>query len=200
MPTNVSIHLSIGIPSQVVFYAFMGYGGTFNGGVKCNPNPTIDLDKAGAVSMAVPALEWGTTHRYADADAIVMPGKPDWHRSLRAGATPSASKRLDRNVQNLNVEFVQMNGATHAVKFVVVGSNPLLPGAPAIDALITVGLRKAAGGIQYAVQGEHDGFPNYTLQINAKSVYVWDAVAKGEDPSALGLGMDQDVAIDWTKL
>lgn len=200
MATNVSIKLSVGIPSEVVFFQVIGIGGAYNGGIKCNPNPTVDLDKTGGSSMTVPPLVWGATRSYADADALLVAGKPDWYRSLRAGAIPTGSATLERKPDNLNVEFTQFDGATHAVKFTVVGANPLLAGAPAIDAEITVGLRRSAGGIQYAVKGEHDGFPNYTLQINGKTVYAWDCVAAGEDPSALGPPMDQKVNSGWKGL
>lgn len=200
MPTLVTIQLTIGIPSEIVLYQFAGFGDAFSGGMKCSPKPTIDLDKSGAGAMTLPALEWSVTRSYADSDALPAPGKPDWYRSLRAGAQPKASKALDRKPENLDVKFAQMSGATHAVEFTVAGANPLLTVAPTIDAVISVGLRKAAGGIEYAVKGNHDGFPNYTLAINGKAVHAWDCVAKGESPFALAPPMDQTVDIGWRAL
>ena len=203
MPTNVVVKLTIGIPSEVVFYRdpVFGSGGAFNGGTKCDPTPTLDLDKTGAASLSVPALQWGTTHKYDDGDALPVAGKADWIRALRPGAKPIASLKLQQSPENLKVEFVQMDGATHAVKFTVNGKNPFLPDiAPDIDAEITVGVRKAAGGIQFAIQGEHDGFPNYTVNINNKPVYLSDCIAKGEDPTALGGLVDQDVDVKWATL
>jgi hypothetical protein len=200
MPTNVAIELSIGIPSAVVLYSVLGYGGAFSGGTKCNPKPTIDLDKAGAASMTVPTLAWATTKRYDEGDAVVVAGKPDWFRSLRSGAAELESKQLARAPDNLDVQFSQVTGASHAVKFTVAGPNPLLSLAPAIDAEIVVGLRKVGTVIEYIVEGKHDGFPNYTLLINGKTVYSWDCVANAEDPSALGPPMDQTVSTGWKQL
>jgi hypothetical protein len=203
VPTNVTVKLTIGIPSGVVFYRdpIFGAGGAFNGGTKCSPAPTLDLDKPGSGALSVPALSWGTTHKYNDADALPMAGQPDWFRSLRAGATPIATKTLARSPDNLNVEYVQMAGATHAVKFTVNGTNPLLPDfAPDIDAEITVGIREQGAAIQFTIEGKHDGFPNYTIEINGKRVYLSDCVANGEDPSALGGLVDQSVQIGWTTL
>lgn len=136
--------------------------------MKCSPNPTVDLDKACAASLTVPALLWSPTHQHEDADALKVADKPDWFRSLRAGVRPTQSATLQRDAENLDVQFVQLAGATHAVKFYVNGGNPLLPtGTPDIDATITIGLRKAVGGIEFSVDGTHDGFANYVLHINA---------------------------------
>ncbi|MDN8616291.1 hypothetical protein [Variovorax ginsengisoli] len=200
MPTNVTIELSIGIPSAVVLYSLLGYGGAFNGGTKCNPKPTVDLDKAGSVSMTVPALTWSTTKRYDEADAIVVAGKPDWYRSLRSGAPERESQQLVRAPENLDVQFSQIADATHAVKFVVNGPNPLLSLAPGINAEIVVGLRKTATAIEYIVKGDHDGFPNYTLLLNGKTVYAWNCVDNGETPLALRPPMDQSVDTGWKQL
>lgn len=197
---SLEIKLVVGIPSPAVQFYFAGIGGTFNGGVKCSPSPKIDLDIAGAGSFTFPTPEWSTTHAYEDGDAPTVAGKPDWFRSLNAGAVATESERLARTLANLNAEFVAFAGASHAVKFSVVGANPLLALAPAIDADIIVGLRKAGPKVQFAVAGGHDGFPNYTLSIGGKTVYFWDCVAKGETPSALKPPMDQSVKLDWQDL
>lgn len=200
MPTLVTIQLTIGIPGEIVLYQIAGFGDAFSAGMKCNPTSTIDLDRSGAGSMTLAPLAWSTTKRYGEADALPVAGKPDWYRSLRSGAQPTASEALERKPGNLDVTFAQMPSATHAVAFFVAGANPLLMVGPKIDAEITVGLRKGAGGIEYAVNGGHDGFPNYTLAINGKTVYAWDCVAKGEGPFALAAPMDQTVKIDWQAL
>jgi len=198
MATPIALKLTIGIPSEAVYYLMY----TFSGGMKCSPNPTVDLDKAGAESLTLPALVWSTTHEYENADAPKdegNPGKPDWFRSLRSGAKPIKSATLQRTAENLDVQFVQLAGATHAVKFYVNGGNPLMPsGTPDIDATITVGLRKVPGGIEFCVDGTHDGFPNYVLQINGKPVYEWDAVAKGKTPG--DLAFSESVQIPWRRL
>ena len=200
MPTLATIQLTIGIPGEIVLYQLAGFGDAFSGGMKCNPKPTIDLDKSGAASMTVPALAWSMTRSYADTDALPMQGKPTWFRALRSAAVPKASRALEREPDNLDVKFAQMAGASHAVEFIVAGANPLLAVAPTIDAVITVGLRKAGGGIEYAVKGDHDGFPDYALTINGKTVYAWNCVAKGEGPLALAAPMEQSVNIGWQSL
>jgi hypothetical protein len=203
VPTNVIVKLTIGIPSAVVLYRdpLFGAGGAFNGGTKCAPAPIVDLDKQGAAALTMPPLGWGTTNRYEDADAVLITGKPDWYRSLRSGATPTATATLARSPDNLEVQWTQLTGATHALKFTVNGRNPLLPEvAPDIDAEIIVGLRKQGGGIQFAIDGKHDGFPNYTLEINGKQVYFWDCVARGQDPSDLADIILQKVKVGWTTL
>lgn len=149
----VTIELSIGIPSDAVLYSVLGYGGAFNGGVKCKPGATVDLDKAGSASMTVGGLAWSTTNQYEETDALAVAGKPDWFRLIRNGAAPINSKQLQRTSANLDIQFIQFAGATHAVKLIVVGPNPLLTLAPAIDAEIVVGLRKAGGSTEYTVQG-----------------------------------------------
>lgn len=195
MATPIALKLTIGIPSEAVYYALY----TFSGGMKCSPNPTVDLDKTGASSLTLPALVWSTTHQYENADALKVEGKPDWFRSLRTGAKPTKSATLQRNAENLDVQFVQLAGAKHAVKFYVNGGNPLLlSGTPDIDANITVGLRNVQGFIEFCVDGSHNGFPNYMLQISGRSVYEWDAVAKGKTP--LDLAFSETVQIPWRRL
>jgi hypothetical protein len=200
MATLVSVKLTVGIPSAAVHYTVLGYGGTFNGGIKCSPNPTIDLDKSGASSLTLPTPSWGITYAYNEPDSTPVPGKPDWFRALKTGAVAIESKQLVRTEDNLNAVFTSMSGASHAVKFMVIGANPLLSLAPAIDAEVTVGLRKNGTIIEYCVSGAHDGFPNYALEVGGKVVYSWDCVAKGESPNALKPPMDQTATVGWTSL
>jgi hypothetical protein len=160
MTTNVTIGLRIGILSAAVLCSVLCYGGAFSGGTKCSPRSTVDLDKSGSNSLTVPAPKWAMTKKYNDGDALAVSGKPDWFRSLRSGAAETEVKQLTRKPDNLDIQFSQIGGAIHAVKFIVAGPNPLLSLAPAIDAEIVVGLREEIGRIEYAVQGKHDGFPN----------------------------------------
>ncbi|SDG42188.1 hypothetical protein RZO07_14675 [Pseudomonas protegens] len=196
MANNIAVKLTIGIPSEIVYYLTYAY----NGGTKCSPSVTLDLDQAGPTSLKVPALAWGTTREYDSDDVLAASaGKPAWFRSLRPGAQPIGTATLARTTDNLNAVWTPFDGASHAVKFIIDGGNPLAV-APHIDATIIVGLRKAAGDVQFSVDGIHDGFPNYTLQINGKTVYEWDAVKQGEDPSALGGTGDQSIKIAWKTL
>lgn len=194
--TKVSVKLVVGIPSPAVLYYALGYGGTFNGGVKCSPAVEIDMDVGGSPSLNFPTPSWGATHRYRDEDTALVAGKPDWYRSLTAGAQATENGQLQRTVDNLNASFVELPDASHAVRFWVVGANPLL-NAPAIDADITVGLRHRPGGFQYRVSGAHDGFPNYSISINGLAIYEWDCVLNGETPGALAPPMDRNVNLAW---
>ena len=200
MTNSVTINLTVFIPSEAVTFSLLGFGGTFNGGVKCDLSPTIDLVSTGRASLHLPTPSWDITKGYDDEDALPVSGKPDWFRSLKSGAEVLEEKRLERTVDNLNATFATPDGATHGVLFTVVGANPLIALAPAIDAEITVGLRMTKGGIEYMVSGGHDGFPSYKLALNRAEVYKHDCVLKGESPSALKPPMDYSVDIGWKLL
>lgn len=200
MPTIVQIKLIVEIPSEAVYFRLI-VGGGFNGGVKCSPSATVDLDKFGDSAFSVPPLSWSATHRYSDSDTLNVPSKPNWFRTLKPNARPIETKTLLRTTENLNVTATQIAGATHAVKFFVNGGNPLLPAvSPDIDATITVGLRKNSNRIQYTIEGSHDAFPNYSVEINQKNVYAWDAVVNNADPSDLGDIIGENVSIPWTNI
>ncbi|WP_398308965.1 hypothetical protein [Zoogloea sp.] len=200
MPANIVLEFVIGIPSKVVLFKVLGYGGAFNGGTKCSPKAILDLDVAGSASLTVPPMEWGGTYKYNEADVVAVPGKPEWFCDLRNGAVSIDHARLERNKNNLDVQFAKMDSATHAVRFAVVGANPLLSLAPSIDLDVVVGLRKTGDGVYFSVKGKHDGFPNYALLIGGNSVYAWDCVESGLDPSSLGPPADRVVDIGWRKL
>ena len=153
----IEVKLKVFIPSEAVTYSVLGYGGTFNGGTKCEPAPTIDLDVGGSGSLDFPTPSWGMTRSYDNDDAEKVSGKPDWYRKLQAGAEVIEEMRLTRPEDNLNAVFVTPAGASHGVAFTVVGTNPLLSLAPAIDAEVTVALRRRKGRGQ--CPGEARRFP-----------------------------------------
>lgn len=197
MPNLINVKLKVFIPSESVTFYFVGYGGTFNGGTKCEPSPTVDMDVAGDGSLNFPTPTWGITRSYNDDDALMVTGKPDWFRTLKVGAASLEEKRLERTDDNLNATFAKPNGASHGVKFIVVGANPLLSLAPAIDAEITVGLRKNSGKVEANASVKHDGFPSYVLSVNGKDIYTHECVSAGESPSALKPPMDYSSNVDW---
>jgi len=201
MPQRINIRLTIGIPSEAVYYDPVGLGGgAFSGGVKCEPAVAIDIDTAGAASMAFPVPAWSMTKSFAPSATLTVAGKPDWFRSLKAGSQPTGSATLARTVDNLNARFTVPDGASHGVEFIVVGANPLLSAAPAIDATLTVGLRRKAGKVQYRVTGNHDGFPDYYVFIEAKRVYRWSCVDEGQTPFALFPPAECAVESGWLDL
>jgi hypothetical protein len=103
---RVSVKLVVGIPSPAVMYYALGYGGTFNGGVKCSRAVEIYMDVAGSASLSFPVPSWGATHRYKDEDAPEVAG--DWYRSLAPGAQAIENGQLQRTVDNLNATFVEL--------------------------------------------------------------------------------------------
>ncbi len=199
MAVLVTVKLKVFIPSEAVHYSVLGYGGTYNGGMKCEPSVTLDFSRSGPSSMSSTTPVWSVTKSYSEADGDLVPGKPEWFRKLRSGASVLQEKRLERTPSNLNARFVVPSGSTHGVIFNVVGANPLLS-APAIDADITVGLRRTAEAIQYMVSGAHDGFPCYSISINSQEIYLHDCVRLGENPSALKPPMDYRCDIGWRAL
>lgn len=200
MVRSIDIQLEIAIPSQVVHFSVLGYGGSFNGGIKCTPRVKIDLDAVGSGSLSFPTPSWGITRSYDDSNTLPIAGKPDWFRSLKSGAKPLQEMQLVRTLANLNAVFVTPPNSTHGVRFTVIGSNPLIALAPPINADITIGLRKNGSAIQYQVSGDHDGFPNYRLMLNGAEIYAHDCVASDESPSALKPPMDYSVSLDWRAL
>lgn len=200
MSFSVKISLKVFIPSEAVTFSILGYGGTFNGGVKCEPAATIDLSMNGESSLSFPEPAWGETRSYDDTDASAVSGKPDWYRQLNSGAAVVETKRLDRTTDNLNATFEVPTGASHGVKFFVVGANPLLSYAPAIDAEIKVGLRIINGELEVMAAGSHDGFPSYSLVVNGMEIYSHDCVAEAQDPSDLAPPMEYSVDVDWRSL
>lgn len=200
MSNKVSVKLKVFIPSEVVTFSLLGYGGTFNGGVKCEPSPTVDLDRNGASSLSFPTPTWGKTKSYSDEDSLEVSGKPDWFRKLKSGANVLQEKRLERTEENLNAKFEVPDDATHGVKFIIIGANPLLSLAPAIDAEIVVGLRKRDTGFEAMVKGSHDGFPSYTIEVNGTGIYSHDCVVESQDPGDLAPPMDFSVNVSWQRI
>lgn len=200
MTLLIEVTLKVFIPSEVVTYSVLGYGGSFNGGTKCEPAPTIDMDVVGGGSFSFPTPSWGMTRSYDDNDAEKVSGKPDWYRSLKPGSEVLEEERLERTEGNLNAVFATPDGASHGVAFTVVGANPLLSLAPAIDAEVTVGLRRRNGKIEASAQVKHDGFPSYILTVNGKTIYSHDCVDTGESPGALKPPMDYSSSLDWQEV
>lgn len=197
-PVSAMIALRIFIPSQAVYFLFM----TFNGGTKASIEAVVDLAASGAASLTRKARDFGETRRYENSATETVPGKPDWFRTLRTGATPLESKRAEATDYNLNATWKLLNGATHGVYLDVDGANPLAPtGTPAIDFEVDVGLRRnAAGKIEYCLVGAHDSFPSYELKINGKLVHAHDCVAGSNSPADLDPGMEIQIDSGWKTL
>lgn len=195
--SSVVISLQIYIPSEAVRYSMLAYGGTFNGGSKCQLQAALDLDRSGDASLSAPKPSWAITHRYQDSDSVPLTGKPEWFQALKPGARSMEQGQLERTEANLRASFHRPGDATHGVRFIAVGANPLLKLAPAIDADVVVGLKKIEGRWHYMIAGEHDGFPNYTVTVGADTAYHHDCVVKNETPAALAPPMDYAINVGW---
>jgi hypothetical protein len=187
------------IPSDVVKYSVLGYGGSFNGGEKSTLVVSVNLSVNGAASMSTQTRTWGPSRKYNDNDALTVSGKPDWFRSLKPGAPVLEEAKLEAEDSNLLASWAPPTGASHGVKLMVDGGNPLITLAPGINGELIVGFRNNNGHAQYIAIGDHDGFPDHRLLINGVTVHAHDCVAAGKNPGDLApIAEDIEVSInDW---
>jgi len=194
----VPFQLKVFIPSPGVRYL----GDVFGGGDKAIVEGTIDLGQSGPSSLSVRTRYLGPTKRYPPAAAQPVAGKPDWYVALAGSATPTETGQSPLSDEALSARWQQPAGGTHGVRITVDAANPLVTGAPAIDASFHVGLRLSGSRVEYLLSAEHDGFPSYRLTLGAGAlVYDYDCVAAGDTPTALFPPMDRSVtASAWQGL
>jgi len=173
------------IPSEVVSYSVLGYGGTFNGGVKSTLVVESDLAKSGSDSVTVKESTWGESREYSASDALDVDGKPDWYKNLKSGAIATDSASLPVLDSNLKAAFYR-SVSDHGVSLYVAGGNPLLPLAPVIDGEFFVSLKNESGDLYYQIYGKHDGFPTHRITINGNQILNHDPVALNQGPGSLG--------------
>jgi hypothetical protein len=186
----VPFQLRVFIPSPGVSYL----GDLFGGGDKAILEGAIDMDNSGAGALSLTARSLGATRRYSPSAAKAVAEKPDWYVSLAPGAAAIETGQSPLTNASLSASWEVPAGATHGVKFVVDAANPLVTAAPAIDAVIRLGLRRTGSGVEYQLSGDHDGFPSYQIKLGAGAlVYNYDCVAAGDTPAALFPPMDRTV-------
>lgn len=178
-------------------------GGTSRGEIVCK----VDVGPSGAVSNLRTNAHWSPTYAYSSDDTPAVPGKPDWWLGLNPGAAHTGQGECDGELRasfgapgstrNITAGIEQAS----IVSLYMSGNNPLATGSPAIDADVSVFLRRSAdGGIEARAVGSHDGFPAHELYVNGKRLHAYDPVAAGKGPTALLPPTDIDLDTSWTSV
>ena len=148
---------------------------------------------SGHPSLTDITRRFGESTNYDIDDTVVAPGQPEWYRTLRPGAQP-----IERGAQSVtdgklrvalggsaNDGIVSMAENAVVVTFDLHASDPIVTGAPDIDATLAVLLKVDGDRIKARVRGGHDEFPAYELYANGVRVYAYDPVAQGGTPWGL---------------
>lgn len=146
-----------------------------------------------------PERDFGETIGWRVDDGIPVLNRPLWWWQLKT-KTPVVLGRERLRVSPLNNRVLVdwLDGQTIRVRFILNGSNPLLKLAPAINADLTVLLRRnGQDDVMVSVEGRHDGFPAYELYVDGKPVYLHDPVEKGQHPLSLAGPQEWHVDIPW---
>ena len=171
----------------------------------------VDVGAGGAVTnLRYTHRDWSPSHSYRSSDTSAVAGKPVWWLNLAAGATPTATASCPTNDDTLRA-YIGAPGTTRNVLAVaenasivsiyMSGNNPIIPGSPAIDADMSVLLRRTSdGGIEAKAYGSHDGFPAHELYVNQHALLTYDPVAAGKDPTALMPPEDIDESTHWVRI
>jgi len=200
MTKLIKIEFRSFIPSSAVAGGIPGLTRFFNGGTKGILNCNIDLDITGSTSLSISLAEWHETIEYAAGSTEPVPGKPDWYHKLKASPTILNRKTLVRATSNLDARWTVLSGATHGILLYKDGPNPLVTGAPGINAEIVIGLKLNGNTIQYMIKGEFDGFPYYEIKLNGTNVWNHDPISSGDDPTSLFPPMEKSVDLNWINL
>jgi hypothetical protein len=138
------------------------------------------------------------THQEIEFDASTLARTIDWRfvgTSHRVDCTTGAVRATaTAPISELTNGPVARSGSEVIVHFAESASNPLVTGAPAIDAVIDVHIdpvRRTA-----YTTGEHDGFPAYEVYVTASggagvAVSTYDPRKTGKGPTALFPPMDE---------
>jgi len=167
----------------------------------------VDMAPGGGLSnLRVLDRHWSPTYSYNSSDTPAVAGKPDWWLDLVPGAVPTGTGTCPTSDDTLNA-VIGATGTVRPAMTVVDGSsivtvtmsgnNPLVAGSPAIDADMSVMLRRGANGLEAKVNGSHDGFPAHEVYVNRQRVYGYDPVAAGKGPTALFPPMGISVDTAW---
>ncbi|KQN05179.1 hypothetical protein ASE78_16785 [Sphingomonas sp. Leaf25] len=192
----IPFDLRIFIPAAAVSYA----GRSFGGGTKVRVDGTLDCGVAGPAALRIGTAGFDETKEY-DSDALVpVDGGPAWARRIRPGAAPIAVGHQDVTDATLRTAWALPPGATHGCEIVVNGRNPLVRGAPAIDATFTLGLRRGTLGIERWLRCAHDGFPSYEFRVGGRVLRAYDCIAADATPLALFPPAEIAFTADWSLL
>ena len=198
-----------GLPLVGSDYGGDGRGFSYSGGTSRGEiTATVMLNGDGSLSdLTIVDRHWSPSTAYDSGQTFSVEGKPDWWKDKQSGAQPTDTATYPLTDDNLRVylggastrrNVLAVTSQSSVLSIHAAGANPLAPpGAPDIDADISIYLRNGAGGPEVMVDGEHDGFPAHELYINGQRVHHYDPVAAGNGPTALFPPCDQTVQTSW---
>lgn len=199
--TKLSVSYLVRVPCHAFEQSAGGASKWLRGGWQSVLFAEIDLAMIGPASLKQLTRRWARAYEFGAADARPMPGKPSWYRDLRGGAPAVGDAELAVADGNLLASWSVPAGASHGVRLLVAGANPLLPAAESIDSEITVGFRTQTGQLQYRIEGKHDGFPDHQVKIDARLVYDFDCLASGKSPADLAAPAEVKLPVaGWANL
>jgi Ca2+-binding RTX toxin-like protein len=153
-------------------------------------NVTVDPAQT-SIIVGDAVRTFGKTTKYVNEQVTRESDKPSWWVNPTPSPPPldptDEVQRLAVTNDNSQIIVERISDSEISVNFVLDATNPLRPGAPAIDADITIYIREEnpEGVAEYRIEGDHDGFPAYELYINQQRVYEHDPVALDQTPWSL---------------
>jgi hypothetical protein len=123
--------------------------------------------------------------------------RPWWWREDFYRAPPKVEKTLLLSPDNNLIRVTRINNNTLIVNLVLNASNPLAPGAPAINSDFHFRIEQYVDGSRVNLSGRHDGFPAYEIYINALPLYQYDPTSVS---SPLGLFPGNNVRVTRERL
>lgn len=175
------------------------------------PSGAATLDTANFQQVA----KFGTSHEHDASECFTClwniqhpAGRPGWWWEPVASHPPKikGTATLQQSSDNLRADVQQAGSSKAEVTLLVAAGNPLVTGAPDIDAKLTVTLElRTDGSSQPAkqvfwragMQGAHDGFPSYEVYVNGNRLYGYMA-GFGASPNNLFPPMDVRISPQTT--
>jgi len=152
---------------------------TFIGGVLVKPKPR-------PLMLAKPKVDFGVSAGWRPHKATWVYGQPFWWWKLDRAYTPDFGPvKLAPSPENTRVSCHRPSDNSVRVDFFLSAPNPLLKTAPAIDANISVMLKKESNATSALASGNHDGFPAYELYVNGQEIFRHDPVLRRQSPLSL---------------
>ncbi len=187
--------LPLPIPAPVPTLGGDGRGFSYDEGthrfqatLTVNPDPTRP-----SPLVRGPEKAFGKTHTHWE-DVFPYIQNPDdrpwwWYEWKDPSNHPAgAETQRQSTAENNRVEVSRIFPNTVAVSYHILASVPIayLPQnwkfAPSIDANFKVMIRPNKQGVEYCLEGSHDGFPCYELYLNKKRIYEYDASSNAYGP------------------
>lgn len=150
-------------------------------------------DSSGSTRLTDVTRTFGESANYNREDTVVVAGKPGWYRNLRPGAKPIQRGTQTVTDAKLNLELgggsfhgiLSMAENAVVVTFNIHASDPIVTGAPDIDATLALLIKMDGDRVKVRINGGHDEFPAYEIYANGTLVYSYDPVVAGGTPWGL---------------